>query len=265
MSNIHPTAIIDPNAKIADDVKIGAFTIIGKNVEIGSGCEIQSHVVIEGNTKIGKNNKIFSFAAIGKIPQDLKFKGEESRLIIGDNNIIREYATLHPGTQDDRMETVVGSNCLFMIGVHVAHDCIVGDKVIMANNATLAGHVVVEDFAIIGGLSAVRQFVRIGKHAMIGGMSAIEQDIIPFSLVVGERAKLAGLNLVGLERRGFEKDDIKSLRKAYKQVFENREHTLAERLAQVETDLADQSALVRDMLDFAKEKSRVGLCPSRQS
>lgn len=261
MTNIHPTAIIHENAQLGQDVEVGAYSIIGEHVKIGDGTKIQSHVVIEGHTQIGKNNQIFSFASIGKIPQDLKFGGEESRLIIGDNNRIREYVTMNPGTKDDRMETVVGSNCLFMISTHVAHDCVIGNNVIMANNATLAGHVVVEDFAIIGGLSAVRQFVRIGKHVMIGGMSAVEQDVIPYSLVVGDRAKLAGLNLVGLERRGFDKDEIKALRNAYKDVFEGDEGTFASRLDGVNED----GSLVKDMVEFAKVKSKVGLCPSRKA
>lgn len=261
MTNIHPTAIIHPNAQIANDVEVGAFSIIGEHVKIGEGTKIQSHVVIEGHTEIGKNNQIFSFASIGKIPQDLKFRGEESRLKIGDNNRIREYVTMNPGTEDDRMETVVGSNCLFMISTHVAHDCVIGNNVIMANNATLAGHVVVEDFAIIGGLSAVRQFVRIGKHVMIGGMSAVEQDVIPFSLVVGDRAKLAGLNLVGLERRGFDKSEIKALRSAYKNVFESDDGTFSDRLSNVEKS----GSLVTDMVEFATVKSKVGLCPSRKA
>ena len=169
---------------------------------------------------------------------------------------------MNPGTKDDNMETRVGSNCLFMISSHVAHDCVVGNNVILANNATLAGHVKVEDFVIVGGLSAVRQFVRIGKHAMIGGMSGVEQDVVPFSLIVGERAKLTGLNLIGLERRGFDKDHIKALRKAYKDIFVAEEQTLSERLDKASNDFADID-LVKEIVDFARVKSKVGLCQTK--
>lgn len=262
MAKIHESALVDSQAKLADDVEVGPFCIIGPHVEIGAGSVLHSHVVIEGHTSIGKNNEIFSFASLGKAPQDLKFKGEASRLIIGDNNKIREYVTMNPGTQDDNMETRVGSNCLFMIASHVAHDCVVGSHVILANNATLAGHVKVEDFVIVGGLSAVRQFVRIGKHAMIGGMSGVEQDVVPYALIVGERAKLTGLNLIGLERRGFDKDDIKALRKAYKEIFVSDDSTLSDRLDKASNDFSE-SDLVSDMVEFARVKSKVGLCQTK--
>ncbi len=262
MAKIHKTALIEEGAKLADDVEVGAYCVIGPHVEIGAGTVLHSHVVIEGHTIIGQNNQIFSFASLGKAPQDLKYKGEPSRLIIGDNNLIREYVTMNPGTKDDNMETRVGSNCLFMISSHVAHDCVVGNNVILANNATLAGHVKVEDFVIVGGLSAVRQFVRIGKHAMIGGMSGVEQDVVPFSLIVGERAKLTGLNLIGLERRGFDKDHIKALRKAYKDIFVAEEQTLSERLDKASNDFADID-LVKEIVDFARVKSKVGLCQTK--
>ena len=258
MSLIHETAIIADGAKIHDSVEIGAYSIIGANVEIGEGCVIGSHVVIDGYTKIGKNNRIFPFAAIGGTPQDLKFKGEKSTLVIGDNNLIREYVTMHPGTEDDRMETTVGSNCLFMIGAHVAHDCVVGDRVILANNATLAGHVQLGDFVIIGGLSAVRQFVRIGAHAMIGGMSGVEHDVLPFSMVMGERAKLAGLNLVGLERRGFERDAIRELKNAYSELFDG-EGTIADKLSALSNG-ANDNPLIKDFVEFASVKTKIGLC-----
>ncbi len=262
MAKIHETALIDSNAQLADDVEVGAYCVIGPNVKIGEGTKIHSHVVIDGFTTIGRNNEIFPFATLGKAPQDLKYKGEESRLIIGDNNFIREYVTMHPGTADDKMETRVGSGCLFMVSAHVAHDCVVGDRVILANNATLAGHVTVEDFVIVGGLSAVRQFVRIGKHAMIGGMSGVENDVVPFSLIVGERAKLVGLNLVGLERRGFDKSQVKELRKAYKDIFISDSDTLAMRLEQTATSFAEND-LVHELVDFAQVKSKVGLCQTK--
>ena len=198
---IHPSAVVSSKAQIGDNVEIGPFCVVGDDVKIGEGTILKSHVVVEGDTVIGKNNIIFPFASIGLEPQDLKFKGEKSRVEIGDNNKIREHVTIHLGTQDGAMVTKIGSNCLLMVGVHIAHDCVVGNHVIFANNATLAGHVEVGDHVVIGGLSAVHQFVRIGAGAMIGGMSGVESDVFPNGLVMGERASLAGLNLVGLKRR----------------------------------------------------------------
>lgn len=202
MVEIHPTAVIDSAAKIGKNVKIGPYCCIGANVEIGDGVELKAHVVIDGQTSIGADSKFFPFASIGLPPQDLKYSGEKSTLTIGERNIIREYVTMNPGTEGGGLETRVGDDNLFMVGAHVAHDCIVGNNVIMANNATLAGHVMVDDYAIIGGLAAVHQFCRIGRHAMIGGMSGVENDIIPYASVLGGRAWLSGLNLVGLKRRG---------------------------------------------------------------
>ncbi len=219
MTNIHPTAVISADAKIADDVKIGPFCVIGDHVEIDSGTVVNSHVVIEGRTKIGKNNKFFPFAVVGVVPQDLKFKGEEARLEIGDNNVIREHATIHLGTADGGLLTKIGDNNLFMTGVHIAHDCVVGSNTILANNATLAGHVEVADDVVIGGLAAVHQFVRVGKGAMIGGLSAVVADVAPFVTVSGERANVAGLNLVGIKRKGYERSQVNDLRAFYKEVF----------------------------------------------
>jgi UDP-N-acetylglucosamine acyltransferase len=216
---IHKTAIIEDGAKIGEHVSIGAYSLIGKDVSIGSGTTIKSHVVIEGITQIGENNMIFQFSSIGAIPQDLKFGGEPSRTIIGNNNNIREFVTIHSGTKGGAMETRLGNNCLIMAYCHIAHDCIVKNNVVLANNATLAGHVVVEDNVVIGGLSAIHQFVRIGTGAMIGGMSGVESDVIPYGAVMGERANLAGLNLIGLKRQNSEKSDINSLRAFYKELF----------------------------------------------
>ena len=255
---IHKTAIIEEGAKLGLNVEIGPFSVIGSKVEIGDNTIIKSHVVIEGITKIGKNNVIFPFAVIGQIPQDLKFSGEDSSIIIGDNNSIREHVTIHPGTKTGAMITKVGSNCLLMIGVHIAHDCVVGDHVILANNATLAGHVEVGDHAVIGGLSAMHQFVKIGKHAMIGGMSGVETDVIPYATVIGERASLAGLNLVGLKRSGIKKDKINSLRAFYKKLFEENSVSLNERL-QVLSDEYDGNELVSDIVNFVSLSSR-GIC-----
>lgn len=218
MAKIDKLAIVSTKAKLANDVEIGPFCVIGDDVEIGSGTILKSHIVIEGKTKIGKNNKIFPFTTIGLVPQDLKFSGEDAQVIIGDNNTIREHVTIHLGTKDGLMKTTIGDGCLLMVGSHIAHDCVVGNKVIMANNATLAGHVVVEDEVVIGGLSAIHQFCRIGKGAMIGGMSGVEGDVIPHGLVMGERAKLAGLNLVGMKRKGLSRDEINQLRSFYKEL-----------------------------------------------
>jgi UDP-N-acetylglucosamine acyltransferase len=258
MSNIHPTAIIEKGAKIPKSVHIGAYCVIGSNVVLGENVILKSHVVLDGITKIGDNTKIFPFASIGTEPQDKKFHGEKSELIIGKNNVIREHVTINPGTEGGGNLTQVGDNCLLMVGVHIAHDCQVGNDVILANNATLAGHVQVGDFAIIGGLSAVHQFVRIGHHAMIGGMSGIESDVIPFGTAQGERAHLAGLNLVGLKRRQFSRDDIHSLRVAFRLLFSN-EGTLEERL----TDVAEQfkkNPVVGEIIAFIRDDSSRALC-----
>jgi UDP-N-acetylglucosamine acyltransferase len=221
MANIHPTALVEEGAILADDVTVGAFTIISKDVKIGSGTTIGSHCVIEGKTTIGKNNEIFSHAALGTIPQDLKFHGEDVELIIGDNNKIREFTLFNPGTQGGGAVTKIGSNNLFMGYTHVAHDCIIGDNCIFANVATLAGHVEVEDNVVVGGLSAIHQFCKLGTQSMIGGGSIIVQDIPPFCNTEGNRATLRGLNLTGLRRRLENRSDIDEIKKAYKKLFES--------------------------------------------
>jgi UDP-N-acetylglucosamine acyltransferase len=221
MKNIHPTALVDSEATIADDVTIGAFTIIGPEVTIGSGTKIASHCVIEGKTTIGKNNEIFSHAALGTIPQDLKFDGEDVELIIGDNNKIREFTLFNPGTQGGGGITKIGNGNLFMGYTHVAHDCIIGDNCIFANVATLAGHVEIDDYVVVGGLSAIHQFCKIGTQAMIGGGSIIVQDIPPFCNTEGNRATIRGLNLTGLRRRLKNRTDIDAIKKAYKELFES--------------------------------------------
>ncbi len=258
MSNIHPSAIIEEGAQIAASVKVGPYCIVGKDVVLKDNVILHSHVVVAGKTFIDEGTQIFPFASIGHQPQDLKFHGEASELRIGKNNVIREHATMNPGTEGGGMLTSIGDNCLVMIGVHLAHDCRVGNNVILANNATLAGHVVVEDFAILGGLCAVHQFVRIGAHAMIGGMSAVEGDVIPFGTVMGERASLAGLNLLGLKRRGFEKESIHALRHAYKKLFTD-EGSFEERLGKVEAEYGSDR-VVAQMISFLKEDSSRALC-----
>lgn len=262
--SIHPTAVIEDGAKIGENVKIGPYSIIGPHVVLGDNVEVKSHVVIEGRTTIGEGSVIYPFASIGTAPQDLKFDNEPSELIIGKNNTIREHVTMNPGTKHGAMKTVVGDNNLFMMASHVAHDCVVGSNVILANNATLAGHVVVGDFAIIGGLSAVHQFVRIGPHAIIGGMSGVESDVIPYGRVKGERAHLAGLNLIGLERRGFEKADIKKLQKAFNHLFGN-EGTMDQRIEEVAEDY-NNDEVVMLIIDFARKKDKFPLCqPPRKA
>jgi UDP-N-acetylglucosamine acyltransferase len=251
-AQIHPTAIVEKGAKLGAGIIIGAYCVVGPNVTLGDKVELKSHVAVDGYTTIGDETVVFPFASLGHAPQDLKYKGEKSELIIGKRNKIREHVTMNPGTEGGAMKTVVGDNCLFMTASHVAHDCIVGSNVILANNATLAGHVEVGDFAIIGGLAAVHQFVRIGPYAMIGGMSGVEYDVIPFGLVKGERAHLAGLNYVGLERRGFTKEQVQNLMKAFKQLFDGA-GTLAERTAKVANDYKDEQTVMR-VIEFIRAK-----------
>lgn len=219
MNNIHKTAIIEDGAQLGKNITIGAYSIIGKDVKIGDNSIIDSHTIVEGKTTIGKNNHIFSHASIGTIPQDLKFNGEDVELIIGDNNKIREYTLFNPGTIGGGSKTVIGNNNFFMGYVHVAHDCIIGNNCIFANCATLAGHVEIDDFVVIGGMTPIHQFCKIGSGVMVGGGSVITQDIPPYCLAEGNRAKIKGLNLTGLRRRFDNKDDINELKKAYKQLF----------------------------------------------
>lgn len=258
MASIHPSAVVDAKARIAESVSIGPFCVVGPDVELAEGIELISHVVVAGRTRIGAGTRVFPFASIGHPPQDLKYHGEPSTLEIGGNNQIREYVTIQPGTEGGGMVTRVGNDCLFMASAHVAHDCLLGDNVIMANNATLAGHVVVGDHAFLGGLSAVHQFVRIGRHAMIGGMSGVEADVIPFGMVIGNRAHLNGLNIVGLKRRGFSREDVHTLRNAYRLLFAP-EGTLQERVADVEEQFKD-NAVVMEIIAFIRAESNRQLC-----
>jgi UDP-N-acetylglucosamine acyltransferase len=257
--SIHSTAIIEDGAQIGAGVSIGPYCVIGGEVILGDNVTLKSHVVVEGKTTIGAGTVVYPFASLGTAPQDLKYDGEPSTLVIGENNTIREHVTMNPGTAGNgRMETKVGDNCLFMMASHVAHDCVVGSNVILANNATLAGHVEVGDFAIIGGLSAVHQFARIGEHAMIGGMSGVENDVIPYGLVKGERASLHGLNIIGLKRRGFGKDDIKALQSAYGDLFAE-DGTLDGRIQKVSNDYAGRDG-VSKLIEFAQGDSKMPLC-----
>ncbi len=258
MTDIHATALIAKGAEIGRDVKIGPYCTVGPDARLDDGVELVSHVVIDGITAIGANTRIFPFASIGLQPQDLKYGGEPSRLQIGCNNVIREHVTMNPGTEGGGMVTSVGNNCLFMVGAHVAHDCQVADHVILVNNATLGGHVKIDEWAILGGLSAVHQFVRIGRHAMIGGMSGIESDVIPYGSVIGNRARLQGLNVVGLKRRSFDRETIHALRNAYRLLFA-REGTMAERLEDVAEMMKDIEP-VMEIVDFIRADSSRAIC-----
>ena len=254
---IHNTAIISSKAKISDNVTIGPYSVIGPKVEIGEGTIVQSHVNITGDTKIGLNNKIYSFASIGNDPQDLKFKGEETKLEIGDNNKIREYVTINPGTEGGGRLTKVGNNCLFMVSAHIAHDCLVGDNVILANNVPLGGHAHVDDNAIIGGNSAVQQFTRVGKFAMIGGMCGVVRDVIPYGIVHGNRSILHGLNLIGLRRKNIPNKEIMVLSEAYKEIFKNE--NLTENLNNLSKDYKSNE-LVAEVVGFIEKDKKRPIC-----
>lgn len=251
---IHPTAIIDATAVIADGVEIGPYSIIGANVEVGEGTWIGPHVVIKGHTKIGKHNKIFQFATVGEDCQDLKYAGEETYLEIGDHNTIRESCTIHRGTTQDQSLTKIGSHCLFMVNAHVAHDCIIGDHCILANNATLAGHVEMGDYVIFGGMSAIHQFSKIGDHAMIGGCSAVNKDVPPYLMASGNYAEAHGINSVGLKRRGFSSSQIMAIKRAFKIICRNG-NTLDEARVLLE-EMVQESPEVQPMLDFISTNTR---------
>ncbi len=251
---IHDSSVVDKNATIGKKVKIGPFCYVGPNVELSESVELISNVHIEGNTIIGKGTKIFPFASIGTIPQDLKYKGESNSLIIGENNMIREYVTINPGTEGGGGKTIIGNNCLFMISSHIAHDCKVGNNVVIANNVPLGGHVTLEDSVVIGGNSAVQQFTRIGRLAMIGGMTGVLKDVIPFGLSFGNRNYLQGINLIGLRRKKYENKKILELDTAYKKIFSSEK--LHENLAKVNGEFNDND-LVKEVVDFiAKDKKR---------
>jgi len=251
---IHPTAIVNPGARIGADVEIGPYSIIGERVSIGDGTRIGPHVVIEGPTTIGRNNIFFQFSSIGAIPQDLKFNMEDTEVIIGDNNTFREFITINRGTEGGGGKTAIGSNCLLMAYTHVAHDCLIGDGVIMANNATLAGHIRIEDHAIVGGISGIHQFVHIGSYAMVGGLSGVPKDVPPFTLAVGQRASLHGLNLTGLKRHGFTADVISELKAAYKLLFRSG-LTVDEAVRKIE-DGGPGCGEVRVLVDFIVHSKR---------
>ena len=255
---IHRSAIISSNAKISKKIKIGPFCIIEDGVSIEEGCELISHVHLCGNTKIGKNNKFFPYSAIGTIPQDLKYSGEDSKLVIGENNTFRENVTVNPGTKNGGMVTKIEDNCLFMVGSHIAHDCKISSNVILANNATLAGHVVINNNAIVGGLSAVHQFVNIGKYAMIGGMSGVESNIIPYGLYLGIRDNLRGLNIIGLKRKKIETKTINKIREIFLKIF-HKSNSLEKNIENLNRE--EKSILeVSEIIDFITLNLKRGIC-----
>ena len=258
-SLIHPTALIDDGVTVGINVKIGPYCVVTGHVNLGDNIELKSHVAVSGYTTIGDNTIIFPFASIGHVPQDKKYKGEKSTLTIGKNNIIREYVTMQPGTDGNGiMKTVVGDHCLFMASAHVAHDCIVGNHVIMANQATLAGHIVIDDYAFIGGLSAIHQFVRIGRGAIIGGMSGVEHDVIPYGNVKGDRAYISGVNIIGMKRRGYNRQEIQSVLQTYRKLF-NPKQTLSERVEALRDEFNNQPRAM-EILDFVCSDSSRSIC-----
>lgn len=257
---IHPTAVVAPGAELAADVEVGPYTVIGAHVRIGRGTRVGAHTVIEGRTTIGERNHIFQFAALGAIPQDLKYHGEATELRIGDDNQIREFATLHVGTEGGGGTTSVGHHNLFMNFSHVAHDCHVGNRAILANGATLAGHVIVDDFVIVGGLAAVHQFVRLGESSMLAGGAMVVQDVPPFCVVQGDRAGLVGLNVEGMRRRRIAEDEVRALRAAYRTLFRS-----GLRLPDAVRKIRDEQSpgvRVEALLTFV-ESSKRGLCRLR--
>ena len=254
---IHKTAIIDEKAKINEKVEIGPYTVIGPNVEINEGTKIQSHVSITGHTIIGKNNKIFPFASIGNEPQDLKYKGERTKLIIGDGNTIREYTTINTGTIGGGEITKIGDNSLLMIGVHIAHDCIIGNNVVIANSAAIAGHAEIGDDVIIGGNCGVQQFTRIGKMAMIGGMTGVSRDVIPYGVSIGNRNYLDGINIVGLRRRKVSNKDIINLTDAYKEIFKTE--SLNDNLNKLNGNFND-NIYVKEVIKFLNKDKKRPIC-----
>ena len=261
-ADVHPTAIIEDGAEIGPGCRIGPYSVIGPQVTLGPRVTVHSHVALAGLTRIGEETQIFPFASIGHIPQDLKFHGERVELIVGARNRIREHVTMNPGTESGGGLTRVGDDNLFMMSTHVAHDCLIGNRVIMANNATLGGHVVVEDDVILGGLSAVHQFVRLGRGAMIGGMAGVVADVIPYGSVTGERAHLAGLNLVGLKRRRVGRDEINGLRAAFAEMFEGGEGNLHERVHRAGEKHAGNPLVAEVVAFFATETSRSCTTPA---
>lgn len=257
-TTIHPSALVEEGAELGEGVSIGPFCHVGSNVKLGDHTKLESHVVVAGRTTIGAGCHIFPFASIGHRPQDLKYHGEPSTLEIGANTTMREYVTVQPGTEHGGMITKVGEQCLLMASAHVAHDCNIGNQVILGNNVMMAGHCTVESHVIVSGGSAAHQFVRIGEHAFVGGLTGVENDVIPYGMVIGNRAALNGLNIVGLRRRGFNRDEVHTIRQAYRLLFSD-EGTLAERVDDVAQMFPD-SPSVKRVIDFIRSRSDRALC-----
>lgn len=259
---IHPTAVVHEAARLGEGVSVGPFCVVGENVVLGDGCELVSHVVVAGHTTIGARTRIFPFASIGHQPQDLKYRGEVTTLTIGSDCLIREGVTMNPGTEGGGGETVVGDRCTFLANSHVGHDCRLGSHVILSNNVMIAGHVRMGDHVIVGGGAAVIQFARVGSHAFVGGLSGLENDLIPYGMALGNRAYLGGLNIVGLRRRGFSREQIHSLRRAYRLLFA-QEGTLKERVEDVASEFSSDP-LVHEILDFIRDGGDRAICTPRQ-
>ncbi|WP_375569413.1 acyl-ACP--UDP-N-acetylglucosamine O-acyltransferase [Ahrensia marina] len=257
-TTIHPSALVDEGAELGEGVTVGPFCHVGGHVKLGDHTKLESHVVVAGRTTVGAGCHIFPFASIGHRPQDLKYHGEPSTLEIGANTTMREYVTVQPGTEHGGMITRVGEQCLLMASAHVAHDCQVGNQVILGNNVMMAGHCTVEDHVIVSGGSAAHQFVRIGEHAFVGGLTGVENDVIPYGMIIGNRGNLSGLNIVGLRRRGFDRDEIHTIRQAYRLLFSD-EGTLAERVEDVSKMFPD-SPSVKRVIDFIRSRSDRALC-----
>ncbi len=251
------SSYISDTAKIHCSVKIGPYCVIGDNVEIGEDCILHSHVVVSGYTKIGKNNVFYPFSSIGSTPQDLKYKGEKSFLVIGNNNTFRENVTVNPGTEGGGLYTKIKDNCLFMVGAHIAHDCMIGSNIILANNATLAGHVEIDNNTIIGGNSAIHQFVKIGKNAMVGGMSGLEKNLVPYGLYIGIRSKMKGLNLIGLKRKGLDNNKIKIINQFIENIFDKND-SIENNLNKVNNEVKVIEE-VKEIIDFIEKSNKRGL------
>jgi UDP-N-acetylglucosamine acyltransferase len=262
LAEVHPTAIVDPAAELASTVSIGPYCVVGGGVQLADNVRLLNHAVVGGATEIGEGTNVYPFASVGLPPQDRKYRGEPTRLVIGRNCVIREHATVNPGTAGGGGVTTIGDDCFLLVGCHVAHDCQIGNHVTLVNNATLGGHCRIDDHVTIGGLSAVHQFVRIGPYAFVGGMSAIENDVIPFGLALGNRAALGGLNVIGLTRHGFSREAIHTLRRAYRTLF-GPDGTLKERLADVEAQFCED-ANVQRIVAFIREGGERAICTPRR-
>ncbi|CAA9340301.1 MAG: Acyl-[acyl-carrier-protein]--UDP-N-acetylglucosamine O-acyltransferase [uncultured Microvirga sp.] len=262
-AGVHPSAIVEPGAKLGAGVSIGPLCHVGPEVELAHGVTLVSHAVVAGRTTIGARTRIFPFASIGHQPQDLKYRGEASRLSVGADCMIREGVTMNPGTQAGGLTTIIGDRCAFLANSHVGHDCWVGNDVVLSNNVMLAGHVTIGDYVIVGGGAAIIQFARVGAHAFVGGLSGLENDLIPYGMALGNRAHLSGLNIIGLQRRGFSREHIHALRRAYRLLFAD-EGTLLERVEDVAAEF-NGHPIVHEILDFIRSGGKRSICTPRDN